>query len=369
MYPFINLVNYFKKRKCKNSKKRILIIDNAKIGDLICATPVFRAIKEKYPDSYLAVLISPKVQGILKNNKKIDKLIVYGMNNSKNINDIIELFTNIRSEKFNISVNLVPGNLNFTIPFVTGIPKRITTISKKFNWFYRLLSFTCGDRIEYKENYLSVKHYLNLLKPLGINNSNLKKEIFITDKAKIKAQNYFCNNSINKKDVLVGISLTAGNKIKEWGVENFSKLADLIIKKYNYKIILIGGVSDKEIIERTIELIKNKVIYTYKDFSLEEVPAVFEELKYFISVDTGPLYIANALDVPVLDIIGPCNQYDQAPTYEKCEIVFNENLICRPCSSVLETKTECEMGHLKCIKEISPEMVLNKFDRLIKKYG
>jgi len=78
--------------------KSILVIDNAKIGDLVCATPVFRAIKEKYPEVQLAVLVTPRVEEILQNNKRINKIIVNSLNSKKKILDVWHLIKEIRKK-------------------------------------------------------------------------------------------------------------------------------------------------------------------------------------------------------------------------------------------------------------------------------
>jgi len=94
-YLFIWIKNFFVIQK---NIKSILVIDNAKIGDLVCATPVFRAIKEKYPEVQLAVLVTPRVEEILQNNKRINKIIVNSLNSKKKILDVWHLIKEIRKK-------------------------------------------------------------------------------------------------------------------------------------------------------------------------------------------------------------------------------------------------------------------------------
>ncbi len=66
----------FWRRKQKPEKLKILVIQTAKIGDMVCTTPVFREIKKKYPDCYLTALVTSKTKDILKNNPRIDEIIL-----------------------------------------------------------------------------------------------------------------------------------------------------------------------------------------------------------------------------------------------------------------------------------------------------
>ncbi|HRY52911.1 MAG TPA: glycosyltransferase family 9 protein [Candidatus Portnoybacteria bacterium] len=367
--PFFYFRLYLKKAFLKNKpSKRILIIDNAKIGDLICATPVFRAIKEKYADSYLAVLAVPRVEEILQNNQNINELIIFPLNSSLSFKKTWELFKKIKSEDFNVCINLVPGTLNFILPFLAGIPIRITSANSEMGFFYKKLSFLSNRKLVYQKNSLSVKHYLGLLEFIGVKNSNLTKEVFTDDLSQNKVADFLAQQKIKSSDIIVGLSLSAGNKIKEWGANNFAKLADEIIKKYSFKIVAIGSPADELVLKDFQRLVKENVIITYKDFSLKELPSLIKRFNYFISVDTGPLFIANALGVPVVDIVGPFNYVEQAPYYEKCEIVKPENIDCWPCLHIWSSSVlDCQFGHYQCLKKTTPEMVLRALEALIRR--
>ena len=43
------------KKKIKDPKK-IIVMQTAKLGDMVCATPMLRAIKEKYPQAKVFVI-------------------------------------------------------------------------------------------------------------------------------------------------------------------------------------------------------------------------------------------------------------------------------------------------------------------------
>jgi len=235
-------------------------------------------------------------------------------------------------------------------------------------FFHQILSFLSTKRLEFKKNTLSVRHYLDLLKFIKINDDHLTKEVFIDDSAIKKSAEFLSRQRIAPSDVVVGLCLSAGNKIKEWGELNFAKLADEINRQYGFKIIVIGNLSDELLLKRFKQLTGEGVIITYGEFSLKEVPALIKRFNYFISSDTGPLYIANALGVPVLDILGPCNSLDQPPIYERCRVVHVKDLECWPCSSVIKTITNCRSGDLRCLKRISPELVLRSFGELVEEY-
>jgi len=64
-------------------------------------------------------------------------------------------------------------------------------------------------------------------------------------------------------------------------------------------------------------------------------------MSLYVSADTGPIYIAEAFNVPTIDITGPVNENEQPPQGEKHKIVFND-VYCRPCSFVMNTARKCK---------------------------
>ncbi len=372
LWPLFFIKIILRKIFIRNTNKRILVINNAKIGDVVCATPVFRAIKEKYPKSYLCVLVTYKTKDILLNNKNIDKIIPYALNDDFSFFNFIKLFLLIKKENFDISINMIPGTINLLLPFFCAIPLRITAFVKEYGDFYKFLTFLLTNKKSlFINDTYSIKNNLSLLEFICIYNNNYKKEVCLDEVSNKSVEEFLSLNNVNKNDILVGISLSAGNKIKQWDVVKFFNLIELIIQKYNFKIIIIGSGADKHLFDEIKNYavdFNNSIIYCDK-LSLRELPSLMNYLSYFISVDTGPVYIANALNVPVLDIVGPCSINDQVPVDDKCEIIYNKDLDCWPCSNVLFPAKNCKNGHLKCLKEINPELVLKSFDFLVKRYG
>jgi len=351
--PFFYLLIFI--RKCKKGKikkpLKILVIQTAKIGDVVCSTPVFREIKKYYPKSFLSVLIIPLTKGILVNNPYIDEIILFDKKKYSKISEISKFIKGIKKRKFNWSFSLTPGILNSSISFWAGIPNRVITTSKYSTQGAKLISIFNNYHLEYKRHTLALRHYLNLLKFININQVSEKKEIFVGSSEENKAIQFFKKNNLKQGDFLVGISVTAGKEFKEWAPNKFSQLADRIIDELKARVIFTGSERDKITIKKVQFLMKNKSLRVTK-FKLIELISLLKRMSLFIGVDTGPLYIANALEVPVIDIAGPCSMKSQCPIGKKIIIVKKE-INCYPCSFVSSAPNYCKEGHMRCIKGIS----------------
>ncbi len=351
IFYFITFINKFRSQK----KLKILVIQTAKIGDLVCSTPVFREIKKHYPKSFLSVLVIPLTKDILVNNPYINEVILFDEKKYYRISGALRLIREIKKRKFNWSFSLIPGILNSSIPFLAGIPNRVTTTSKYSTRGAKLLSVFNNYRLEYKRHTLALKHYLNLLKFIGIKKTNPKKEIFVNLKEKEKASRFLEKHELKTSDFLVGISVAAGNKLKEWPLEKFAQLTDKLIEELKAKVIFVGSRKEGKLILKTQNFMKNRAIDASQSFSLSEVPALFKYFKLFISVDTGSLYIADAVGIPVMDIAGPCEMRSQRPSGKF--VIIQKSVACGPCSFIMSAPSYCKERHLKCIKDIEVDDV------------
>ncbi len=363
--PFFYLMIILNKNKRKKSQLRILVIDTGKIGDLVCTTPVFREIKKKFPNSYLVVAIRKESYGIVQNNFYINETIFI---NRKNIS-LRKLVREINKKKFDLSINLSPAAINTVLGFWSMVPKRITSVSKFMGKTSKIFSFFNNYRLEYKQHTSKLIYNLEILKFIGINDFGKKKEVFSTQDEEAKAHKFLLDNGLDKNDFLVGISVTAGNKLKEWESEKFTQLADKLINGLKAKVIFIGVSKDEDILKKIANNMINKAIVA-TDFKLNELAALFGRLKIFISVDTGPLYIAHAVGTPVVDIVGPCDINEQPPKDNLSELVY-VNIKCWPCSFVIPPARNCKEGHMRCLKETTPQMVYDAVKKLMSKnnYG
>lgn len=332
------------------NKPRILVIPQlTRIGDIVCATPVFLAIKEQYPGAFLAVLVSNKAAGIIKNNSRLDEIIIFEEYSFRN------LIKKIQKLNFDWSLNLSATSIGSILVFLGRIKGRIKTIRRNRPKSEFITDWLNTHTFPYEDHTYLPRHHLKLLGPIGINNTKDIKEVFVSTEGERKTMEFFTRNIIKPDDFLVGISISAGNRIKEWGDHNFLELAGGLKEEYNAKIVIIGSKNDDSRIEEFLRNFNHKA-FKATDFLLEELPSLISRLKLYVSVDTGPIYIAHAIGIPSINIIGPVDPSEQPPQDEK-SIQVLPSLSVPPSSFVFKKNGPDEITKL-AIKSTSVESVL-----------
>ena len=345
--PFIYFfISYRKPRASDDKPIRILIIPHlTRIGDLMCATPVFRAIKEEYPDAQVAVLVAGRLEGLLRNNRSVDEIIIYRHF------DLWGTIKKIRSGNFDWSFSLSGTSISSVISFLSLIPSRtkITRRPRPFSEF--LTDWTANYHTRYEYHTYLPRRYLDMLKFIGIESPREEKELGISPEGERKAK-------IHSFDV--GISVSAGNKIKEWGDFKFLELARKIKEKYSARVVFIGSKNEEE---RLRKLVGGEFAVVC-DFNLEEIPSMLKRLKLFIAVDTGLIHMAHALKVPLIDIIGPVDSREQSPS-DEYSIRVLPSLGIKPSCFAFE-KPGGKAESKKAIESIKVEDVERAVDKLLK---
>jgi len=111
---FIALSFRGKANKKQSSYSNILIIPSGKLGDIVCATPVFSAIRQKYPKAKIFVLGNKISKAVLKDSGLVD-VYLYDESFIKNI---------LKIKKAKIDFGLVNGSgfMKLAELYLSGIP-------------------------------------------------------------------------------------------------------------------------------------------------------------------------------------------------------------------------------------------------------
>jgi ADP-heptose:LPS heptosyltransferase len=250
---------------------------------------------------------------ILAFNNDIDTYIVF----KKNISEMMQI---LRKEKFDAAILMGPSPETLALLYLSGIPLIASPVlvggfSPMNTISYKLLLKLVSRRPHKLGNY-APREYLRLLEVIDIVSENTKKYLIYSKDGDEKVLDFYKKKGVNLgKDLVVGIFPSTGNKIKLWSSDKFAKVADCLWERYNAKIVLIGSDADSKEVGEVLNLKKNstEIINAFKLFNMDELKAAISKMSIMISVDTGPIYIAEAFGVATVDIVGPVDEKDQPP--------------------------------------------------------
>lgn len=298
--------------------KSIIIIQRGQLGDMIVSTAMFRAVKRTYPNCRLTVVGNIINKKVLEGNPDVDEYLVWS-------DDLNEMITRLKKNLYDFGCITGPNFHSLVALYLSGV-KTIAAPVIKNGWSpyqtrpYKMI-LPLVINVEHRMRHYVPQEYLHLLEPIGISTDNTKKYIYWTKSGEDKVKEILAGIK-QPYDLLVGIMPGAGNKVKQWPSARFAEVADYLIEKHNAHILIIGSTSNKLEIDEMFDTVKHKEKVTDTSYtSVDEVKALVSLLDVTISVDTGPIFIAEALDIPTVDIAGSIDPNEMAPNDGKFHLV------------------------------------------------
>ncbi|MFA5410468.1 MAG: lipopolysaccharide heptosyltransferase II [Candidatus Omnitrophota bacterium] len=355
--------------------KKFLIINPFGVGDVLFTTPVISNIKQRFPESLIGYWCNQRVEGILKNNSKIDRIFalsrgdikkIYYKSKWEGIYKSYRLYRQLQKERFDIS-------LDYSLDHRYGLIAKLAGIKKRIGFNYKDRGRFLTDRLDlsgYSYKHV-VEYYLDLLKPLNIEPKITKLDLSVPQAEKIKAKAILEDLGITEKDLLIGIAAGAGASwgvnasLKHWPAIKFAQLADKIIKAYSAKIIILGDAPERPIADTIINAMHHHAIDLTGKTSLESLIAIIDNLQVLVSNDGGPLHIAVALGKKTVSFFGPVSPkvYGPYPLDENRHIVLRRNLECSPCYNKFRL-SDC-LKNKECLEAIDVQEALEAVGKLL----
>jgi len=279
------------------------------VGDMIFATSVFRALKEKYPTCRLTVVGSKKNAITLSGNKDVDRYIV----NPESAWELVDL---LKMERADYGFTLANSSSDIATMFLAGVNAiacfDVQNAPGAHTRVYSLVKNICIQVPYYVGQYCS-QEYLRILEPINIFSTNTSKYLFYSTETRSKVRDQFLKQGTDiEKDKIAVISPGAGTKSKLWPAERFAEVADFLVE-HGFKIAVIGGPGDKEEVELFKLKLKTINILDASSLSLEELFYFISKCKLLMANDSGPIYMAESFKVPTLVVVGPTDEFEHPP--------------------------------------------------------
>ncbi|MFH1753366.1 MAG: lipopolysaccharide heptosyltransferase II [Candidatus Omnitrophota bacterium] len=337
---------------------KILIIRTDRLGDLILSTPVFRAVREGYPDSHIAAMVRPYTKECVEGNPYINEVIVYDKyGTGKSFLGTFSFAMNLRKKRFDTAIILHPTNRAHMIAFLAGIPKRVG--------FNRRLGFLLTHKVAHKKEFgdrHEIDHTLDIVRAIGLAPRSRALYMPVKRDVQRKVDSTLSGLGVEAGDVVVAIHPSSSCPSKKWPAERFANIADRLIGERNVKIVILSGRDGMVDAEKAKVAMKRKAIDLSGKTTIQELAAVLKRCSLFISNDSGPVHVACAVGTPVIAIFGRKNAglgpKRWGPTGAR-DRVLHKDAGCGECSA-----HNCVKGFL-CIAAVTEDEVMAETEKIL----
>lgn len=330
----------------------ILIIDLAFIGDVILATPVVRAVRTAYPDAHLTMLSVPLTATIAAMNPYIDEVIPYDKRGRHR--GFFGMFTMARELKrhaFDMVICMNFAVRGAVVAWLADIPVRVGYDAQHASLFLTHVSTAKRTGIQHE-----TLNHLEVLRPLGLatQDTSLVLQPSAGAIASLAAKKERYN--------IPAAGYVAICPFGSYAKKNLSLAASAHLVRHlsqHEPVYLIGAKADGDRLEKIARLAGLDFSHILAGtFSLDELAAFLQDATCLVTVDTGPMHIAQAVGCPVAAVFGPTDPAIWGPRGEKAVVLCREKK-CAPCWG----KGTCHQND--CMREIAVSEILAAVEKLL----
>ena len=300
---------------------RVLVVRRDNIGDLVCTTPMFTALRNRYPKSLLAALVNTYNRDVLESHPVVDKVFAYEKAKHRdektsllaNYRDRWRLFRELRRWKFDYAILAGPGYQKNSVRLV-----QLAGVAKVVGFSDGGSSRGIHIPVSYGDGALlhEVEDVFRLLMPLGVLGKPPATLISATGTALDQARRAV--DGLRGPGPLVALHISARKPSQRWSAARFSELARLLSGKFGCRVMLLWSPGeqanarhpgDDEKALSVSTLIGESEHVAYPTESVSALMGALALSDLFIGADGGAMHLAAGLGKPVIALFG-----DSAPS-------------------------------------------------------
>lgn len=332
--------------------KRILIVKLTAIGDVLMATPVARALRTAFPDSYIAWVVERKAADVVLGNPYLDDVIVWQRSITAGpvgrlahfVRNATALTRDLRSRDFDVCVDLQGLIRSAGVCVMSGAKRRIGFAdgAEASTLFYHVKYGPLAPDLNAQQRNLDI------LKALGVESTDTAMHMPVSDADRQFAETLLRDSGLSGEPLVAFCPATTWPN-KHWTVESWARVADLLWENHRVRSAILGSKADLKLANAIVGMTSAKPTILAGQTTLKQAGAVMEKCGAVIGVDTGLLHMAVALDRPAVGLFGASawRCFLKKPNF----VWVAKEFPCSPC----QRHPTCE--NVDCMRAITPEDV------------
>ncbi len=352
--------------------ERVLVIRLDEIGDLINSTPFLRELRRNLPRASITLVVKPAVRDLVERCPYVNEVVTYDWSTPLHRQDLHRheralrlAWQHLWRRRFDLAI--VPRwdtdyyHAQF-VAYFSGARWRMT-YSEGVTEEKRLLNAGLNRLFTHVFNSETIEHEvqrsLGVIRFLGGTIEDDRLELWIGEEDQAFVKRTLESYGVHRNDVLIALGPGAGSPKRMWPVTKFLELSDWVIQQTNIRIIVLGGQGEESLGQLLHCHLGERVINMVGRTTLRQAGALLKRCQLFVGNDAGPMHLAAAAGVPVVEI--SCHPRDGSPHHYNSPVRFRAwgvpHHVLQPETAVSPCIGACNANHAHCIETISVDQV------------
>lgn len=354
---------------------QILVVRTDLIGDMVLTTPFLRELRRNYKYAEITLVVAPSVYNLVElcpyvnhilTFKKIEGSIGYFLSFFRAREFVKEHLSN---QVFDLAITPRWFNDSFchagVIMYLANTRKRISYSEHSFpekEWLDKGYDHFFTDFVPPRSEVLHVvDRSLDILRYLNASIESDDLELWTND-TDSKCAEAALQASVHRRIVLIP---SASLSLKEWDINNFIKLIEKINLHHEFDFIVLGGKQNTEHYGNILENHFSNVYNLVGQSTLRQTIEIMKRCDFYIGMDTGPMHIAAAINLPGISIFCHPISGDSNDLYSPFQIGPRKS-----CMKVIQPlnlpgcEHRCMKNYAHCINQITVNQVYDELQKL-----
>ncbi len=273
--------------------QRLLLIQLRRLGDVVLSTAVLEDVRRAFPDAQLDYLVGQEAAPLVAGHPLIHERIVLDPART------LAMWREIRARRYDWVVDL-QGSLR------TALLTRASGARVRLGWrigAWRAFYTHARSRVGRKE-YVP-RQRARLLEEAGVRldeTTHPNPRIYLSEDELLRGERDARSVGAMPDGRRVGMLLSTREPAKDWSAENFGATASALLRD-GASVLIFQSPDDGALVARVRAQVPDVVVLPVMD--VRRVAAVLARCCVFVSGDTGPAHMADALGVPRVTMFGP----------------------------------------------------------------
>jgi len=342
----------------RRSIQRIAVFRALQLGDLLLAIPALRSLRAGFPQAEITLIGLPWAKDFAQRFAHlIDRFVSFpgypGIDEvASSQSDLQSFFQEQCAYSYDLGIQMHGSGLTSN-GFVFGLGARLTA---GFYEQHRPHGLTWA--LPYPDTASEIERNLSLVHGLGCpdTGAHLEFPVGVVDQHEAK---HLLSDVLPSVGRLVGIHPGSRPPARRWPAERFAMVADALARSQGAKIVLTGSQDEAATVRSVIDRMQVPALNLAGRTTLGGLAAVIKRLDLFLSNDTGPAHLAEAVGKPTVRIFGPADSRRWAPLDAGNHRSLYAAVPCSPCPY-----TDCPIDH-RCMTRIQPGAVTRAIQDLL----
>jgi ADP-heptose:LPS heptosyltransferase len=310
------------------------VVRTDRIGDVVLATPLIRALRQTYPRAYIAALVNPYARDVLLENPHLDEILTDDPDGTDGgMQGFCRKVRDLHSRHFDTALLLLPTQRLAWMLFAAGIRTRVSVGLK----LYEVLTFM---KTVSRHKYIPLRHEadycLDLGRAIGVRDAQLVVQIVLRDEERANGREVLQSaglppQSDNVLQKIIVIHPGSARSSPNWRVEDYVSLARFCLEDQRVWLVVTGSPGEIEFSPAFSALRSDRIIDLIGRLTIRELCAVIAECSLVVSSSTGPMHLAAGLGVPTVSMfcrMSACSEDLWGPLGNQSEIILPSTTYC-----------------------------------------